>query len=242
MLSPPEPPLLSEQVESRIEEMIATGELTLGSKLPGERTLIARFSVSRPVVREAIKRLESRGLLRVYPSRGTYVTGTPEWGVRAQWQSWVAKDRDRVLALLEVRESLEVRAAALAVERASDEELAELRLAHLSFEQQCERGSVADLNHWDKVFHHRLAAATGNPVLASFVQNLNETLSSSRRSVLAAPEHRRLSCEEHARILHAVEARDADAAMFAVTAHLSRVRGDILALSASPVVPEPTPS
>jgi GntR family transcriptional repressor for pyruvate dehydrogenase complex len=231
VLTPPEPARLSEQVESRLEEMIAAGELALGSRLPGERDLVEQLSVSRPVVREAIKRLESRGIVRVYPSRGTYVTGTPAWGIRAQWQSWVAKDRDKVLAVLEVRECLEVHAAALAVERGSDEDIAELRLAHLSFEQQCERGSVADLNHWDKVFHHRLAAAGGNPVLASFVQNLNETLSSSRRSTLATGDGARKSCEEHARILAAVEAGDADAAMLAVTEHLSRVRRDIIRLS-----------
>ncbi len=237
MLTPPEPLRLSEQVESRLEEMIATGELEVGSRLPGERELMKRLSVSRPVVREAIKRLESRGIVRVYPSRGTFVTGTPEWGIRAQWQSWVAKDREKLMSVLEVRESLEVRAAALAVERGSDEDLAELRLAHLSFEQQCERGSVADLNHWDKVFHHRLAAASGNPVLASFVQNLNETLSSSRRSTLATTEGAQQSCEEHARILHAVEARDADAAMLAVTEHLSRVRRDIARIAAGAETP-----
>ena len=97
---------LAHQVEAKIEDLIAAGEYAVGSRLPGERELMKRLEVSRPVVREAIGRLESRGLLRVYPSKGTFVTGTPEWGVKAQWQSWVARDRTKLLAVLEVRECL----------------------------------------------------------------------------------------------------------------------------------------
>src|ERR687887_677683 len=101
---PPEPARLSDQVENQIEDLIVSGDFAVGTRLPGERALLQRFSVSRTVIREAISRLESRGLLRVYPSRGTFVTGTPEWGVKAQWQSWVARDSDKLLSILEVRE------------------------------------------------------------------------------------------------------------------------------------------
>ena len=65
---------LAHQVEAKIEDLIAAGEYAVGSRLPGERELMKRLEVSRPVVREAIGRLESRGLLRVYPSKGTFVT------------------------------------------------------------------------------------------------------------------------------------------------------------------------
>jgi GntR family transcriptional repressor for pyruvate dehydrogenase complex len=234
MLTPPEPPRLSEQVESRLEELIVSSEFALGTRLPGERELMRQFGVSRPSVREAIRRLESRGLVRVYPSRGTYVTGTPDWGVRAQWQSWVAKDREKLLAVSEVRQMLEVGAAARAAERATDEEIAELRLAHLAFEQQLERdGSVADLSHWDKVFHHRLAVASGNEVLAAFVENLNETVSASRRSLLDDPAIAHRSYEEHSAILGAVETHDVAGAMRAVTEHIARVRDEIERLGAA---------
>src|SRR5436305_472090 len=96
-IRPPEPGRLAEQVEAQIEDLIVTGEFAVGTRLPGERALLQRFSVSRTVIREAISRLDSRGLLRVYPSKGTYVTGTPEWGVKAQWQSWVARDSSKLL-------------------------------------------------------------------------------------------------------------------------------------------------
>lgn len=230
-MRPPEPARLSHQIEGQIEDLIVAGEFAVGTRLPGERALLQRFSVSRTVIREAISRLESRGLLRVYPSRGTYVTGTPEWGVKAQWQSWVARDSDKLLAILEVRECLEVRAAALAIERASDDDLAELRLAHLSFEQQIARESVADMSHWDKVFHHQLAISSGNSVLASFVQNVNDVIASQRRSILADPAIARRSLEQHRRIVEAVEARESEQAMQAVAEHIASTRETIARLA-----------
>jgi GntR family transcriptional regulator, transcriptional repressor for pyruvate dehydrogenase complex len=228
---PPEAARLSDQVETQIEDLIVSGDFAVGTRLPGERALLQRFSVSRTVIREAISRLESRGLLRVYPSSGTYVTGTPEWGVKAQWQSWMARDSDKLLAILEVRECLETRAAALATRRATDEEIAELRLAHLNFEQQVERESVPDMSHWDKVFHLRLATCSGNSVLASFVQNVNNVITSQRRSILAdaAVAHRSLA--QHGRIVEAIEARDAERAIGAVAEHLESTRATIAHLA-----------
>ncbi len=230
-IRPPDAGRLAHQIESQIEDLIVSGEFEVGSRLPGERALLQRFSVSRPVIREAISRLETRGLLRVYPSSGTYVTGTPEWGVKAQWQSWVARDTEKLLAILEVRECLETRAAALATERASDDELAELRLAHLNFEQQVARGSVADISHWDKTFHHEIATCSGNSVLASFVQNVNDVIRSQRRSILADPAIAQRSLVQHRRIVEAVEARDAERAVSAVAEHLGSTRRTIAALA-----------
>lgn len=227
----PEVGRLSDQVEAQIEDLIVEGEFAVGTRLPGERALLQRFSVSRPVIREAISRLESRGLLRVYPSSGTYVTGTPEWGVKAQWQSWVARDSEKLLALLEVRECLETRAAALATERASDDAIAELRLAQLNFEQQVARESVADMSHWDKVFHLQLATCSGNSVLASFVQNVNDVITAQRRSILADPTVGRRSLVQHGRIVQAIEARDAEEAIRAVAEHLESTRATIAALA-----------
>ena len=236
---PPEPARLTDQVETQIEDLIVKGEFGVGTRLPGERGLLQRFSVSRTVIREAISRLESRGLLRVYPSRGTFVTGTPEWGVKAQWQSWIARDSDKILALLEVRECLEIRAAALATERATDHDLAELRLAHLNFEQQCARGSLADMSHWDKMFHYALAACSRNEVLASFVQNANDVVMSLRRSTLADPAVARRSLEQHRRIIEAVESRDADRAMQAVAEHIASTRETISRLAKAGDGPPP---
>lgn len=235
MRKPPDATRLSDRIEAEIERLIAGGEFSVGSRLPGERTLMERLEASRPVIREAITRLESRGLLRVYPSRGTFVTGRPEWGVKAQWQSWVAQDREKVLALLEVRECLEMRAAALATQRATEDQLAELRLVQMCFGQQVQRDSVSDTSHWDKMFHYQLAVCSGNEVLATFIENANETITRQRRSLLAIPGVAQRSLQEHARILAAVERHDADAAMAAVAIHIaSSVKAITLLLGDDP--------
>jgi DNA-binding FadR family transcriptional regulator len=139
-----------------------------------------------------------------------------------------------------VRECLEVRAAALAVERASEDDLAELRLAHLNFEQQCLRASLPDMSHWDKIFHHQLALCSQNGVLASFVQNVNDVLVSQRRSILADTTVARRSLEQHRRIVNAVEARDADLAMRAVSEHVASTRDAITHLRAEVGAPAPS--
>jgi GntR family transcriptional regulator, transcriptional repressor for pyruvate dehydrogenase complex len=236
-IHPPEDAPLSDRVEAALEAMIIDGQLAVGSKLPGERILMARLGVSRPVVREAISRLKSRGLLRVYPSRGTFVTGTPEWGVGSQWQSWMAGDRERALNFHDVAACLTVLAAELAAAGTSDADLAELRLAHMCFEQQCERGSVADIVHWDKVFHYRLAVCSGNPVLAAFVKDIHDAMKASHRSTLADRKTTQLSLREHAEILAAVEARDPERAGRAAVAHNDRARREILNETTAPDEP-----
>lgn len=227
-LQPPGEVPLSERVEAMLEEMIVKGDLAVGTRLPGERTLMKRLEVSRPIVREAISRLKSRGLLRVYPSKGTFVTGTPEWGVDSQWQAWMVGDRERALAFDEVSACLGVRAAELAADRAADQDLAELRLAHTCFEQQCGRGNIADIIHWDKVFHYRVAVCSGNPVLASFVKDIHDAMKATHRSTLADSDNAQVSLREHAAILDAIEARDSERAAAAARVHHERARAEII--------------
>src|SRR5258708_16197176 len=75
MFTPLEATRLSDQAESLIEELITNGELKVGARLPGERELVNRLGVSRTVVREAIGRLASRGILHVQAGKGTFVIG-----------------------------------------------------------------------------------------------------------------------------------------------------------------------
>ena len=83
------------------------------------------------------------------------------------------------------------------------------------------------MSHWDKVFHYQIAVCSGNPVLASFIENVNETIRSARRSTLANPEVAQRSLEEHRAIVEAMERRDAPAAMVGVSTHISSTRRTI---------------
>ena len=227
MFTPLEAMRLSDQAEALIEQLITSGELQIGAQLPGERELVDRLGVSRTVVREAVGRLASRGILRVQAGKGTFVTGTASSALNERWQAWLGGDRDKVRAMLEVRETLETKGAAWAAERATRSDIEELRRSHKDFERCVAGGNITDISHADKLFHYRLAVCAHNEVLSSFVQNINESISSNRRSVLAAPGGAAKSLREHQEILLAIEARNEKRAMRAVARHIRRVLNDI---------------
>jgi GntR family transcriptional repressor for pyruvate dehydrogenase complex len=227
MFTPLEATRLSDQAESLIEELITSGELKVGAKLPGERELVNRLGVSRTVVREAIGRLASRGILHVQAGKGTYVTGTPSFAFDERWQAWLSGDLEKVGAMLAVREVLEVKGAAWAAERATDEDLKELQAAHAEFERAVKSGPVSDVAQADKLFHYQLAVCAHNDVLTSFVHSINESIVATRRSSLASPGGASQSLEEHRAILLAVETRDPHLASDAVARHIGRVRRDL---------------
>lgn len=227
MFTPLEATRLSDQAESLIEQLITSGELKVGAKLPGERDLVNRLGVSRTVVREAIGRLASRGILRVQAGKGTFVTGTSSLALNERWQAWLAGDVDKVRAMLQVREVLETKGAAWAVERATDDEVRALRASFDDFERKVRAGHVSDTAQADKMFHYQIAVCAHNDVLTSFIQSINESIAGTRRSALAAPGGGTKSLEEHRAIVEAIEARDEARAADAMGRHIHRVMHDI---------------
>jgi GntR family transcriptional regulator, transcriptional repressor for pyruvate dehydrogenase complex len=227
MFTPLEATRLSDQAESLIEELITNGELKVGARLPGERELVNRLGVSRTVVREAIGRLASRGILHVQAGKGTFVTGTASFAFNERWQAWLGGDLEKVSAMLAVREVLEVKGAAWAAERATEEDLKELHASFDEFDRAVKSGLVSDVAQGDKLFHYQLAVCAHNDVLTSFVHSINESIVATRRSMLAAPGGPSKSLDEHRAILMAIEARDPQRASEAMARHIGRVRADL---------------
>ena len=211
---------------------IASGALAPGDKLPREADLAAQFSVSRGVARECIRGLEERGLVDVKHGRGATVN--PE-------QRWDVFDPDILAALLdseqgatilgeylECRRILEIEAASLAAERATEVDLANLSdaFARMSAGAERVRGNPAaeDLFHEaDVAFHQALIAATGNRALGNMTGPVHRALAAARRP-LARPEYRlERGLPEHRRILAAIASRDPGEARAAMSAHLDTV-------------------
>src|SRR5258708_38915344 len=127
MFTPLEATRLSDQAESLIEELITNGELKVGARLPGERELVNRLGVSRTVVREAIGRLASRGILHVQAGKGTFVTGTASFAFNERLQAWLGGDLGEVSAVVAGRGGLWVKGAAWASEGGTQGHPKELR-------------------------------------------------------------------------------------------------------------------
>jgi DNA-binding FadR family transcriptional regulator len=213
---------------------IVSGALPPGAPLPREADLATQFGVSRGVARECIRGLEERGLVDVKHGRGATVTPADRWNVFDPEVLAALLDgnqgADILGEYLQCRRILEVEAAGLAAERATEADLAALADAFARMSTSAERArhnaAAEDLYHEaDIAFHRALIAATGNRALGNMLEPVHRALATARRP-LARPEARiERSLPEHRRILSAVAARRPDESRAAMRAHLDTVEG-----------------
>ena len=149
---------------------IVRGGFPAGASLPPEPDLERRYGASRGVVREAVKILAGKGLVRVGPRLGTRVRPKRDWsfldGDVLDWLGREGLDRDLLLALDETRRIIEPAAAALAAERADDGDKALIEAAYA--DMAAHHDDLALATEADKAFHLAILDATHNPILASF--------------------------------------------------------------------------
>jgi GntR family transcriptional repressor for pyruvate dehydrogenase complex len=217
-----------EQIAEQIEQLILSGKLRSGDRLPTERELAEQFQASRTAVREAMKTLAQKGLVDMRPGRGTIVIDGTTQAMRHSLGlmmrvGQIGGSDD----LVEVREILEPEIAALAASRAGEEHIAALREA-----VQIMDASLTDADAYiaaDNNFHRALAKATRNTLILAFVDSIVDLLSEQRKhifSVSGGPERGQL---HHKRLLDAVLRHDSEAARAAMQAHLRQVRADVKA-------------
>jgi DNA-binding FadR family transcriptional regulator len=208
---------LSDGVVAQLLDEIRSGRLGQGGKLPPERQLSEQLGVSRVSVREGLRMLELLEVIEVRQGRGAIVVSSDVPPSGRLLRHWLRAHRDEVLELLEVRESLEATAAALAAERGAPIEPPEEVPP-----DEIERLVINDLR-----FHSAIASAGGNPVLASLITELNGTLEESRFAMFSIPGRSQRSHLDHLSILRAIRERDPERARRAMQMHISETRSDI---------------
>jgi GntR family transcriptional repressor for pyruvate dehydrogenase complex len=232
-------PHLPTLVASSISREIARGRLKPGDQLPTVQALAETFGVSRNVVREAIARLASEGLVWSQQGRGAFVSEDSKSTV-LKIDHDAMQHGDAFSSLFELRGALEVCAAALAADRRTPTDLAAMRLA-LTTMTAAPYGSVAWLQA-DLEFHRAIAAATRNDYLVQFIGFVAERV---RESILAAGDQHpsedmaQATLSEHDLILAAIEARDEAAAQQTMQSHLN---GAAQRVGLSQDKPAPPPS
>jgi GntR family transcriptional repressor for pyruvate dehydrogenase complex len=211
---------LSEQLADALLIGIREGQWAPGERLPTESVMTARFGVSRSVVREAMSRLKTLGLIESRQGSGAYVKQAEPVVERLT----LASDGsvDAVLQMVEVRRALEAESAALAAARRSPAGLKSIQAAVKALDKAVRGGGdgVAE----DVAFHTAIAQASGNPYLLATLAYLNNFLLDATR-VTRANEATRADLEqqvrdEHAQIVAAIEAQDVVAARLAGTRHM----------------------
>ncbi|WP_199560077.1 FadR/GntR family transcriptional regulator [Sphingomonas psychrotolerans] len=209
-----------DQVARALGMEILAGKHLVGSNLPNEADLLARFQISRTVLREVLKTLSAKGLLAAKARVGTRVTHPVHWNLfDAEVLSWkvaIGLDDDFRRDMAEIRRLIEPRAAALAAERRAEDAIAAIRTAldrMRIVDQEAVRFAQADLD-----FHLAIGAASGNLLMRS-IASVIETALAASFSPIAPREHPELHAEtvaKHEAILDAIVAGDAAAASAAM--------------------------
>jgi DNA-binding FadR family transcriptional regulator len=214
----------STAIVERIRDALASGDLREGDRLPSERELADVFGVSRVTVRDGLRALEASGLvqIRVGARGGAFVTAPSASHVQDGIANMLILSELPPDDVAEARLLLELGTITLAVDRATDEDVARLR-------ELCERSQKALRDGTYAValsteFHALLAQAAHNPAIAMITSSFRGPLSmhSIRVRQPNDKDRHRASVREHFEILEALERRDAAAAREAMARHLLR--------------------
>jgi GntR family transcriptional regulator, transcriptional repressor for pyruvate dehydrogenase complex len=213
----------TDQVVKQIRELIESGELRPGDRLPSERTLADRLGISRPSVRTGLRILSAMGVLQSRHGSGTFMSSGPP--AESQLLRLLAALHGfSADAMFEARRILEVSLAGLAAERATDE--------HLAMMAEALADTYASLDDpkaylvYDMQFHRAVAVASGNPIVATLMDMVTAALYEMKVQTIEHATHLEESASMHRKIYQAIRAGKADAARAAMTTHLELAQRD----------------
>jgi GntR family transcriptional repressor for pyruvate dehydrogenase complex len=212
---------VSEDIIEQVRDLITSGRLKPGDRLPAERELAQILSVSRSAVREAIRALESLGIVEARAGEGTFVATPPEGQERDPFIAILSRAWSTQRKLFEVRQVIEPDLAALAARRATAEHIEKLR--SILNEQEAEIRNGQSGGKQDTMFHYATAEATGNEVLVQIMDSLMDLLSKTREASLQHDERRVQSLKQHQAILRAIEERKPLAAERRMREHIHAI-------------------
>ena len=217
---------LTDQIIEHLVAVIANGELKSGDKLPPEPQLMEQFGVGRSSIREAIGALELIGLVTVRPGHGTHIADSlDKVQTKSIGLSLITIGHDKIRELVEARVELEQAIVRLAAERATEEDIAEIKVQHkklISASKSGQKLIKADLG-----FHTALAKASHNSVLIRFISELRQPMRHWMEQKAKYDWGYEQVIEEHEAILNAIETRDAEKAQSAIRVHVEKA-GDKL--------------
>lgn len=215
---------LKEVFIERFEELILSGRVSAGQKLPSERALALQLGVSRPVVHEGLVELAVRGLVTQKPRVGTIVNDYRRHGSLALLGSLINYregdlDPSLLQALLDLRRLFETETARLAALNRSDDDVKNLRDI-VSRESATDRSDCGVLVDVDFDFHHAIALACGNPIYAMLIKSFEPAHKNLSERFFADTSVASGVLDYHARIVAAIESHDDVAAARLMTALL----------------------
>ncbi len=210
---------LSKQVVEQIVQLLISGKMKAGDKLPPEMELMEELEVSRPVIREALSSLETLGVITRKTREGTffnYKVGTHPFSVM------LALAVDNLPAIIEARMALELGLVTMAAEKITTEQLAKLKetIDSISNSKDNNYGEA------DKEFHRIIALSANNPIVEGMIDSLLVT--HNKINSLIKYRERDLTVEYHQAIYSALESHNPQEAFTQMYKHLDYVRQKVL--------------
>ena len=218
-------------VVERLATVIKERRLSAGERLPGEHELVEQLKVSRPILREALARLQSMGLVDIQRGRGTFVgSATSLANCVRLLRSAVTISPQELQSYAELRSAMEVQAVRQAAERATDDDIAELTalLKRLDNDEL----PYPEALELDFAFHRKLIDIAGNPLMQNMMEVIYEFVLTQMARTTPSQRENQLGRRLHKAILRSVREHDPEAAAEAMQQHMQAVL-DRLAREAS---------
>lgn len=207
---------------SQIRDLISTGSVKPGEKLPPERKLAEHFGVSRNQVRDAINKLQFYGIVKVVPQSGTIVTGIGIVALEGLISDILKIENSDFRSLIDTRVLLEREAARLAAINRTEDDIVDLTNALKQYENKLTTSDVAVEE--DLLFHIKIAEASRNSVLKSLMMIITpDIVRSFIKLKVCTDSNNRMNIAQHQEILNKIIAQDPDGALRAMESHLSDI-------------------
>lgn len=219
-----------ELVADRLLALIAARKLQPGDPIPAERELVESYRVGRSSVREALRMLESRGLIEAR-GNGSFAVSEFRSSLGESLGLLLSVDEADARELFEVRRILESETAALAAERREPEHLVRMAAAIEEMEKGLDNEQsyiAADLS-----FHLIIAEASGNRLASHLMHAIRGQMQEALGTAFLVPGGPQRSVFQHREILEAIEARRPDEARLVMHAHIQRVEHELHRLNAT---------
>lgn len=214
-----------ERVIEQIKDMIKSGQLKRGDRLPSERELVEQLQVSRTSIREALSALQMISLIESRHGEGNFIREELGTNFLEPLSILFLLDRSSPWEVLEFRLILEVNSAALAAKKASPDQIKEIRQAYLELEaNQLEESQNIEL---DKQLHYSIARASGNRILYNILNSISDLIDYSirdtRSRILMDPNNQTILIEQHRGLFEAIAQGDSELAASRMRKHLEFV-------------------
>jgi len=217
------PVRLYESVIEQIMDLIKNNELKPGDKLPPERELAEKLSISRNSLREAFRVLESRGLIKSKPGGGRFIREIKKNDHNDTENIILSLEKSSILELLEAREIFEVKIAEIAAQRATleDIEIIEEALNKMNQKEELKDDKKTES---DTEFHLAIAGASHNFVFVNIIKLHLDLLKETREKTWQIPGRREKQYQEHQAIFQAIKEHNSKKAGEAMLKHLRNIR------------------